>query len=1052
MLVLLAAAASAATYDPDLEWRTLRTEHFEIHFHQGCEQVADELSQAAEDIFDTMTEEIRWVPRRRTQVVLVDRTDSANGFASVIPYNAITLYVTAPGEDSNLNLYEDWSDAIFTHELTHILHMDTHHGIVTAARTLVGRAATTNDVSPAWMVEGFATFQETRQTQGGRGRAALAEMLLRTSALADDWPPLGNLDGFQIDPPGGNLRYVYGQDFIQYIADHVGEDVWTKWVHTYGGHVPFLLPTRKVFGKSLQKHYADWKADRAEAYAAVAASVRAEGETVSRLLSADPRASCTAPSFSPDGRRLVWSCADNRTGNAIWAADGDGYAPEILLDQLGAKTFTWRRDSKAFVYAGLHTVNQFNTFSDIFLHVIGSGTAVALTGGARARDPDFSPDGSKLIFVTNKAENNQLQVMTVDRITAPLTAVSDHTQFSTPRWSPDGRLLAVSVWQDGRRDLWLYDDRARPLRRLTADVHIDADPAWSGDGRWLYFSSDRTGIPNIFAIDLDTERLWQVTNVTTGATRPTIRRDGRLLAWQQWSHDGWDIHAMAVDPSKFIDHGPLPRPIRYAAPLAGLRGAVAPLADEVASWESPVPRRFRLGGGPRVGRLAAAPQSAESVDSFEDTRAKDVFGEEQDYPFRITPRRYNPLPTLVPTYVLPYLQTTPLLPDPVWQPYTCFPPYICPGLQGSLSTGMTDPLRHWGWSAFGAYRTDAADWSAGGSVTWNRWRPVFALSGSSTATTPAAIYFADPASPDPENPDLLDSGLRYWERRSVGTFTVSWPYRQRASVFARYQFTERHATDPLPADTYTPLLPLRGTVGAVAAGYRYSWAQNTAYAISSEDGRIVSLVGSLLAPWLGTEVLDETGAPTGLTQVQVTGEVREYWTNPLIPNHVLAARLGTGLTFGETQFLGNYSLGGNFGENAFYVTPEEYRMLRGYPFGYDPGDMYWVGSAEYRFPLLRFDRGFGTVPVFFRNLSGAVFADAGNAFSGNLVGPDAIGAQAIVADPLIGVGGEITLRSIIAWGVGWTVRAGYAVGLTEGGLDPRIDPLEPLYVQLGGAF
>jgi dipeptidyl aminopeptidase/acylaminoacyl peptidase len=1053
MLVMLAAAASAATYDPDLTWRTIRTDHFEIHFHQGCEQVADELAQASEVIYATMIDEVRWVPRKRTQVVLVDRTDSANGFAGVIPYNAITMYVTAPQEDSNLDLYEDWSDAILTHELTHILHLDTHHGIVTAARTIVGRAATTNDVSPGWMIEGFATFQETRHTQGGRGRAALAEMLLRTSALANDWPPLGNMDGFQVDPPGGNLRYIFGQDFIQWVADHQGEDVWTRWVHLYGGHIPFLLPTKKAFGRSLQSLYNDWTADRSAQYQAVAAAIREEGETVSRTLNADTRASCTAPSFSPDGRRLVWSCNDNRTGNAIWAADGDGYAPEVLLDHLGAKTFTWRRDSKAFVYAATHTVNQFNTFSDVYMHVLGTGAVTPLTSGQRARDPEFAPDGSRLLFVTNNAENNQLQQMTVDRITSPLTDLHDHTQFSTPRFSPDGRSVALSVWQDGRRDLWLYDPEGHPLRRLTADTAIDVDPAWSLDGRWLYFSSDRTGIPNIYAIELSTEHLWQVTNVTTGATRPAIRPDGKLLAWQQWSSDGWEVHAMTVDPPKFLDRGTLPAALRADRALADLVGPpVAPTAEAVASWETPGARAFRPESHRLQVALADSPQSTESVDSFDDARAKDVFGEEKDYPFHIQPRRYNPLPTLVPTYVLPYVQTTPLPPRGPLAPLTCLADWLCPGLQGSLSTGMTDPLHHWAWNAFGAYRTDANDWSAGGGVTWNRWNPVFSLSGSSTATTPAAIYFPDPASPDPEDPDLLDSGLRYWERRSIGTFTISWPYKQRASVFARYQFTERHATDPIPAETFTPLLPLRGREGALSAGYRYSWAINTPYAISSEDGRIVSLVGSVLSPWLGTRILDENGVPNGLTQVQLTGEVRDYLVNPWIPNHVLATRLGGGLTFGETQFLGNYAVGGNFGENAFYVTPEEYRMLRGYPFGYDPGDMYWVGSAEYRFPIARFDRGFGTFPLFFRNLSAAAFVDAGNAFSGNLLGANPIGVNEVFGEPLVGVGGEITLRSIIAWGVGSTLRAGYAIGLTEGGLNPVDDPLAPLYVQLGGAF
>jgi hypothetical protein len=1081
LALLFTSPSEAASYDPDLHWRTITTEHFRITFHQGCEQVADEFSTIVEQVYTEMTDEVGWVPQRRTELTLVDRTDSANGFAHVVPYNSIVVYVTAPEEDANLNYYEEWSRAIFTHEFTHVLHLDSNYGIVRLARAVVGRIATTNDVSPDWLIEGYATFEETRQTNAGRGRAPLADMLKRTAALYDDWPPLGNLDGFQVDTPQGNLRYVFGQDFIQYVADHRGANVWTKWAATYGSHIPILLPTKKVFGSSLQKLYNEWTADTLVEYQAVADRVRAEGETIPRILSADTRASCQSPSFSPDGQKLVWTCNDNRTGNAIWMSDGDGYTPKVLLDRHGAKTFTWRRDSQALVYAGTHTINIYNTWSDIYLLTLG-GSVTALTTGARARDPDFSPDGQRLVVVTNHAQDNQIEQLAVDRIRSPLTDVHDHTQFSTPRFSPDGSLLAVSVWSEGRRDIWLYrSSDATPLRRLTEDTAIDVDPIWSADGKWLYFSSDRTGIPNIYAIDLTTEHLWQVTNVLTGAIRPSIRPDGKLIAWQQWSVEGWDIAAMDLVPSNFVDRGPLPRPLRYGTPLAEIIRPPAPLPAHVASWE-PGADGSAGGGlevaGAAVGSSAGAgapgagagtagrgglasfdladrfgyPQSAEAVDSYEDARAKNVFGEENDYPFRIRPTRYNPLPTLIPRYVLPTFATSPFPPRGLFGPYTCIDGVYCPGIQATLSTSASDTLHQFAWNAFVSYRTDADNWSAGTGVTWNRWTPVFSLSASSVATSPSGLFEVDPESDDPENAALLDTGIRYWERRNTATAVVSWPFRQRATVFAQYQISQRYSTDPIPAIAYRPLLPLRGTEGALSAGYRFSFATSAPYAISAEDGKVVSFVGSLLAPWLGTYVLDENDVSQPLTQVQLTGEYQTYHSNPWIPNHVFVGRIAGGVTLGETQYLGNYQLGGDFSDNGLYVTPAEYRRLRGFPFGYDPGDMYWLATGEYRFPIVRIDRGFGTLPAFFQNISGKVFVDAGNAFSGTFFGAKHLTPYDIFAKPLVGVGGEASLQGIILWGLSANATVGYAVGLTEGGITPLKDPLAPLYIQLGGAL
>ena len=1094
-LLFLAASsvAQGASYDPDMTWRTITTEHFNIHFHQGEEQLAEEFSQTVEGVYDTMVDEIKWTPRRRTELVLVDRTDSANGYAQVVPYNQIVIFTTAPTEDSTLNLYENWNEAIFTHEFTHILHMDTNHGIVRVARAVVGRIASTNDLSPWWMVEGFATFQETRYTTGGRGRAAWPDMLKRTAVVEDAFPPLGNMDGLQPNPPSGNLRYIFGQDFIQYVADTRGEDVWTRWVHFYGSSFPYvfdlpklgnLFPARRAFGKRIVPMYFEWRGHLTEKYTAQAEAVRAEGETMSRMISGGEE-SCSAPAFSPDGDKLVWSCYDLKAGSALWISDGDGYAREVLAKDRGAAYITWRKDSDAFVYGGTHIVNRFNTWSDVYMFNLASKSSTTLTSGARARDPDFSPDGTKLLYVTNRVQNNQLETMTVDRTSTKLTDNTDHTQYSTPRWAPDGNSVALSVWKEGRRDIWVLDPEGEPIRRITADSAIDADPIWSTDGEWMYFSSDRSGIPNIYAIDIDEEHLYQVTNVVTGALKPTVHPSNERMAFLQYSENGWDVRMIDLDPETFLDRGKLPRNVRYGTPLRDAVSRVDPPSDDgeegedgedgdgaAAAWDladfEEVQRSRKLSGvfaDPFVPEMHQEPPG-DSIDSFDDTDLKDLFGEEEDYPFTITPHRYSPFATLIPRYVAPYIQSTPLPPGPNFD----FGPKLkngnplIPGLQASLSSSSSDTLRHFGWSASLNYRTDAEFLGGGASLTLNRYIPVFSVGASTRAVSAAYYTYYDPNNLLDENGDLVltqpDFSERqwkdiYWEKRSQAWAQVSYPYRLRATVFGRYSLTERRELYDIPKRAYLPNIPLRGTEGELSAGYRYSWSQQTSYAISTEDGRIFSLVGSVLHPWLGTRVLDDNGDLQPLSQLQVTSEIREYVVNPLIDNHVIAMRAGTGITLGGTDFLGNYQLGGNFGDSAFFVTPDEFRMLRGYPFAYDIGDMYWVGNLEYRLPLWQIQRGVGTLPAYARYVSGAVFVDTGNAFNSPAQSGQAATASqfasAAFASPLVGVGAELSFSVMVGWGLGLNGRLGYAVGLTEGGLGFD-NALAPLYFRFGGSF
>jgi Tol biopolymer transport system component len=1074
-----------------MTWRTITTEHFNIHFHQGEEALAEELSTVAEDVYDTMTVEMQWAPgdkraRRasgeagaedaipwgspgRIEVVLVDRTDYANGYASTLPYNMIVLFATAPTDSSTLNLYEHWMTALFTHELTHILHIDSNHGIVRATRGLIGRVASTNDLSPWWMTEGLATLQETRHSTGGRGRASWPDMIKRTAVVQDAFPPLGNLDGLQPYPPGGNLRYLFGQDFMQYIADTHGEDVWTRWAHLYGSGFPYVFATptvnknkpvwaaRRTFGEPFVPMYFAWRDHLTDKYTAQAEAVRAQGETRSRMISGGDM-DCAAPSFSPDGERLVWSCYDLQTGSAIWSSDGEGFAREVLLPNRGAGNFTWRSDSLAFAYAGIHIVNQFNTWSDINLYTLGAGSK-SLTSGARARDPEFSPDGSRLLYVTNRAQDNQLGQMTVDQQRRVLTENSDHTQYNTPRFAPDGNSVAISIWRDGRRDLWLTTPEGKPLRRLTADAAIDASPAWSADGKWLFFDSDRTGIPNIWAIEIETEALFQVTNVVTGAVRPTVHPDGTRIAYQVYSDNGWDIHVLDLDTDAFISHGHLTPPIRWDAPLATLIGPPAPRPDnDVAQLWTDVEsdgKSRALRGTIDIGLETLGFQNppSETLDSFDDTEVDDLFGEELDYPFTIEPHRYNPLSTLLPRFISPYIQSTTQPPGPTFSKLPL--PW---GLQGSLSTSATDPLRHFLWSGWATYRTDAEAFGGGGTFYINRFIPVYAVSASSRATYLGTVPIIDPDVPFNTSGELVvnsTDGPANWERRNALMLTASWPYRLRSSLFAGYTLETNTRLAELPDEVYAPDLPFAGRKGSVSAGYRFSWDEATALAISREDGRIFSLVGSLKHPSLGSRLTEIDGTYTPFTQLQLTSEIREYAVNPFIPNHVLAVRAATGVTFGANRFFGNYRLGGTFGDSAFYVTPDEFRMLRGYAFSADVGDLYWLGGAEYRFPLWHIHRGVGTIPVFARNVSGAFFIDSGNAF----LSPAQLGrpgtplevAKAAISQPLVGVGGEVQLRTIVGWASSANGTLGYAVPLTLGGA-PAGPNAGAAYFRLGGSF
>src|SRR5208283_897960 len=118
----------------------------------------------------------------------------------------------------------------------------------------------------------------------------------------------------------------------------------------------------------------------------------------------------------------------------------------------------------------------------------------------------------------------------------------------------------------GYRDIRIVDTADGSVVNVTHDRSIDGGPAYSADGRWLFYHSDRTGIMNVYAYELATGRLRQVTNVVNGAYQPEPSPDGRSLAYVGYTHQGYDVFVMALDESRWLD--PLPYVETRPAPPA----------------------------------------------------------------------------------------------------------------------------------------------------------------------------------------------------------------------------------------------------------------------------------------------------------------------------------------------------------------------------------------------------------------------------------------------------------------------------------------------------
>ena len=230
------------------------------------------------------------VPRGRVQMVLVDQTDLSNGWARPVPYDEIEITAVPPSAESLIGNTTDWLELVFTHEYTHILHLDRTRGFMQGIRRVFGRVplAFPNSFLPVWQVEGIATFEESRMTGEGRVPAGDFRAIVDTAAAAGRFEPIDRAAGGLIDWPSGNAPYAYGAYFHQFLADRYGAEPWRR--SPMRPPVACLFRRRgvqKLFGRSESELWKDSvshvRAERAgqrhrrEGAAADASRVRRDG-------------------------------------------------------------------------------------------------------------------------------------------------------------------------------------------------------------------------------------------------------------------------------------------------------------------------------------------------------------------------------------------------------------------------------------------------------------------------------------------------------------------------------------------------------------------------------------------------------------------------------------------------------------------------------------------------------------------------------------------------------------------------------------------------------
>jgi hypothetical protein len=560
LLWVLLWSSAARAGDGDLVWKTIETDHFVVNYYEPLGDVAHRVAVVAERSHRLLAPAFDHAPDEKTLIVLVDDTDGANGFANVTPRNVIRLFATAPTGLSVLNDHDDWMYGLVAHEYTHILHLDTIGGLPSLYNKVFGKIWAPNQLQPRWVIEGVATYQESKQSSSGRTRSALFDMFLRVAVLADKELPIDVLSTGPRAFPHGTSAYLYGSHFLKYIFDRYGSDKVSEWSHDYGSTpIPYglNLSVERVIGKSYMELYDEWREHMRQSYETKIEAIERRGRIEGRRLTFHGESNVN-PIYTADGEWIVWRQSDGKSRGRfrrLPSGDNIGKAEDYLVaDRAGG--FDLMRNGDMILEQTRVFRTNYNR-QDLWYIDIETGKQTALTLAARARDPEVSPDEKSVAFVKNGEGRSVLAVMPIlpeAEYRIVWEGNDRYDQVTAPAWSPDGARLAFSAWRKGGyRDILIVDVASGKATELMRDRAIDADPVFSPDGKYVFYSSDRSGIYNIYAYELETQKTWQVTNVVGCALVPDISPDGKRLVYQGFEVIGYELYELPIDPSTWIE-------------------------------------------------------------------------------------------------------------------------------------------------------------------------------------------------------------------------------------------------------------------------------------------------------------------------------------------------------------------------------------------------------------------------------------------------------------------------------------------------------------------
>lgn len=250
--------------------------------------------------------------------------------------------------------------------------------------------------------------------------------------------------------------------------------------------------------------------------------------------------------------RIVFD--SNRDGSdEIYLMDPDGSNVRRLTNvgrkEISSRVPDWSPDGSRIVFQS----NRAGRWGDLYVVDAAGGNLRQLTDtpGSSEGAPAWSPDGGSVAYVRSgiaaDGTRADAQIWIIDASGANPRQVTSEGRNWYPAWSPDGATIAFASDRDGDVDVYLMGRDGANVRQLTNSDGANGGPAWSPDGSRIAFDSTRDGNYELYVIDTDGSNTRRLTYTPRRSeARPTWSPDGKQIAFNAGTEGDLETYEVCV--------------------------------------------------------------------------------------------------------------------------------------------------------------------------------------------------------------------------------------------------------------------------------------------------------------------------------------------------------------------------------------------------------------------------------------------------------------------------------------------------------------------------